>query len=199
MRFYFPKPLASIDAHYRPLVVSFVAAWTTVMIANPDFARLRRARDVIALLCIALICGACDSGPVVECGEDPGAVGLLRGGPWTPSKRPGGGWRSVDIRALENIAQLDGVAEDFASGQDAQHAKDAKRTIEYAAAILLFNAVEGKKAPKSVGEIVSVCGRSVRGSTARDLLEDALDLCVDGYRGVPILGCNVSLLRQALE
>ena len=38
MRFDFPKLLAFIHAHFRPLAVSFVVAWMAMMITNPDSA-----------------------------------------------------------------------------------------------------------------------------------------------------------------
>ena len=154
-------------------------------------------RNAVTLLCIALTCSACDSGPAVRCAEDPGLVGggfLGPREPWTPSKRPRDEWRLLDFDALTKVTQFVAVAESFAdeSGKDPD-------VIEYAAITVLSYAIEGDEAPSSIAEVVSVCEQAVGGLTARELLEDALDVCEDGFRGFHLLGCDIGIFRSALE
>ena len=155
-------------------------------------------RNAVTLLCIALTCSACDSGPAVRCAEDPGLLGggpfLGPGKPWTPSKRPWGGWRLLDFDALSKVTQFVAVAESFAdeSGKDPD-------VIKLAANIVLRHAIEGDAAPSSIAEIVSVCEHVVGGLTARELLEDALDVCEDGSRGENLDCLYIGISRSALE
>lgn len=148
-------------------------------------------RNAVTLLCIALTCSACDSGPAVRCAEDPGLVGgglLVPGKPWTPSKWPRDEWRQLDFDALTKVTRFAAVAASFAdeSGKDPD-------VIEYAN-IVLSHAIEGDEAPSSIAEVVSVCEQAVGGLTARELLEDALDVCEDGNWdgdwGLHLLGCG---------
>lgn len=153
---------------------------------------------VMALLCVVLMCSACDSRPVVECGEQAGLVGGGFWGPrepWVPSERPRSEWRVHDFHALVEIVQIDEVEEGF-------YAEEPERdpdVVEAAAAMLLSHAIEGDEAPRSIAEVISVCEQAVEGLTAHELLEGALDVCENGFRGMPLLGCPTRVFRRALE
>lgn len=148
----------------------------------------------VALLSTALACGACESGPVVECADDEvPKVGFYRRQPWTPSERPTDEWRQRDVDAVMKVMQLDAVVADPGDEQDGGGNQGPSRhteTVKSTATVLLYDAAHSREPPRSFDELVSVCEQVAGGLTAHDLLEEAEDVCEGGgRRGFMLMMC----------